>query len=113
MAKYIEEKIGAMSQKNWHGLKYKNPLKNYRVHEMPTGNQLPPHYIPRSLLFIGSRDHRMIAIRGFAPSLGLPRTGNIAPRKKGTEPRLVLHPESRPFQGNSTEMFVGVHPYTF
>ena len=40
MAKDIEEKIGAMSQKNWHGLKYKNPLKNYRVHEMPTGDQL-------------------------------------------------------------------------
>ena len=44
MAKDIDEKIGAMSQKNWHGLKYKNPLKNYRVHEMPTGDQLPPHY---------------------------------------------------------------------
>ena len=44
MAKDIEEKIGAMSQKNCHGLKYKYPLKNYRVHEMPTGNQLPPHY---------------------------------------------------------------------
>ena len=45
MAKYIDEKIGAMSQKDWHGLKYKNPLKNYRVHEMPTGDQLPPHYL--------------------------------------------------------------------
>ena len=44
MAKDIEEKIGAMSQKNWHVLNYKNPLKNYRVHEMPTGDQLPPHY---------------------------------------------------------------------
>ena len=44
MAKDIEEKIGAMSQKNCHGLKYKYPLKNYRVHEMPTGDQLPPHY---------------------------------------------------------------------
>ena len=44
MAKDIDEKIGAGSQKNWHGLKYKNPLKNYRVHEMPTGDQLPPHY---------------------------------------------------------------------
>ena len=44
MAKDIEEKIGAMSQKNWYSLKYKNPLKNYRVHEMPTGDQLPPHY---------------------------------------------------------------------
>ena len=43
MAKDIEEKIGAMSQKNWHVLNYKNPLKNYRVHEMPTGDQLPPH----------------------------------------------------------------------
>ena len=43
MAKDIDEKIGAMSQKNWHGLKYKNPLKYYRVHEMPTGDQLPPH----------------------------------------------------------------------
>ena len=32
MAKDIDEKIGAMSQQNWHGLKY----KNYRVHEMPT-----------------------------------------------------------------------------
>ena len=42
MAKDIEEKIGAMSQKNCHGLKYKYPLKNYRVHEMPTGDQLPP-----------------------------------------------------------------------
>ena len=41
MAKDIDEKIGAMSQKNWHGLKYKYPLKNYRVHEMPTGDQLP------------------------------------------------------------------------
>ena len=41
MAKDIEEKIGAMSQKNWYSLKYKNPLKNYRVHEMPTGDQLP------------------------------------------------------------------------
>ena len=46
MAKDIEEKIGAMSQKNWHVLKYKNPLKNYRVQEMPTGDQLPPHYLP-------------------------------------------------------------------
>ena len=45
MAKDIEEKIGAMSQKNCHGLKYKYPLKNYRVHEMPTGDQLPPHYL--------------------------------------------------------------------
>ena len=45
MAKDIEEKIGAMSQKNCHGLKYKYPLKNYRVHEMPTGDQLPPHYM--------------------------------------------------------------------
>ena len=45
MAKDIEEKIGAMSQKNGHGLKYKYPLKNYRVHEMPTGDQLPPHYL--------------------------------------------------------------------
>ena len=44
MAKDNEEKIGAMSQKNCHGLKYKYPLKNYRVHEMPTGDQLPPHY---------------------------------------------------------------------
>ena len=44
MAKDIEEKIGAMSQKNCHGLKYKYPLKNYRVHKMPTGDQLPPHY---------------------------------------------------------------------
>ena len=44
MAKDIEEKIGAMSQKNCHGLKYKYPLKNYRVHEMPTGDQLPLHY---------------------------------------------------------------------
>ena len=43
MAKDIEEKIGAMSQKNWHVLNYKNPLKNYRVHEMPTGDQLPPN----------------------------------------------------------------------
>ena len=40
MAKDIDEKIGARSQKNWHGLKYKIPLKNYRVHEMPTGDQL-------------------------------------------------------------------------
>ena len=52
MAKDIDEKIGAGSQKNWHGLKYKNPLKNYRVHEMPTGDQLPPHYylavVPRT-----------------------------------------------------------------
>ena len=47
MAKDIEEKIGAMSQKNCHGLKYKYPLKNYRVHEMPTGDQLPPHYIAK------------------------------------------------------------------
>ena len=45
MAKDNEEKIGAMSQQNCHGLKYKYPLKNYRVHEMPTGDQLPPHYI--------------------------------------------------------------------
>ena len=45
MTKDIDEKIGARSQKNWYGLKYKNPLKNYRVHEMPTGDQLPPHYI--------------------------------------------------------------------
>ena len=45
MAKDIDDKIGAMSQKNWHGLKYKNPLKYYRVHEMPTGDQLPPHYL--------------------------------------------------------------------
>ena len=44
MAKDTDEKIGAGSQKNWHGLKYKNPLKNYRVYEMPTGDQLPPHY---------------------------------------------------------------------
>ena len=44
MAKDIDEKIGARFQKNWHGLKYRNPLKNYRVHEMPTGDQLPPHY---------------------------------------------------------------------
>ena len=44
MAKDIEEKIGAMSQKTCHGLKYKYPLKNYRVHEMPAGDQLPPHY---------------------------------------------------------------------
>ena len=44
MAKDIDEKIGAMSQKNWHGLKYKIPLQNDRVHEMPTGDQLPPHY---------------------------------------------------------------------
>ena len=41
MAKEIDEKIGARSQKNWHGLKYKNPLKNYRVHEMPTGDNCP------------------------------------------------------------------------
>ena len=45
MAKDIDEKIGARSQNNWHGLKYKIPLKNYRVHEMPTGDQLPPHYL--------------------------------------------------------------------
>ena len=38
MAKDIDEKIGARSQKNSHGLKYKIPLKNYRVHEMPTGD---------------------------------------------------------------------------
>ena len=44
MAKDIDEKIGARSQKNLYGLKYRNPLKNYRVHEMPTGDQLPPHY---------------------------------------------------------------------
>ena len=49
MAKDIEEKIGAMSQKNCHGLKYKYPLKNYRVHEMPTGDQLPPHYLSSKL----------------------------------------------------------------
>ena len=61
MAKDIEEKIGAMSQKNWHVLNYKNPLKNYRVHEMPTGDQLPPHYALRSVcsrvrfVFAGSR----------------------------------------------------------
>ena len=48
MAKDIEEKIGAMSKKNCHGLKYKYPLKNYRVHEMPTGDQLPPHYSPKT-----------------------------------------------------------------
>ena len=42
MAKDIDEKIGARSQKNWHGLKYKNPLKNYLVHEMPTGEQFAP-----------------------------------------------------------------------
>ena len=41
MAKDIEEKIGAMSQKNCHGLKYKYPLKNYRVHEMPTETNCP------------------------------------------------------------------------
>ena len=35
MAKDIDEKIGARPKKNWHGLKYKIPLKNYRVHEMP------------------------------------------------------------------------------
>ena len=45
MAKDIEEKIGAMSQQNCHGLKYEYPLKTYRVHEMPTGDQLPPHYV--------------------------------------------------------------------
>ena len=44
MAKDIDEKIGAGSQKIWHGLKHKNPLKNYRVHEMPTGDQLLPYY---------------------------------------------------------------------
>ena len=53
MAKDIEEKIGAMSQKNWHVLNYKNPLKNYRVHEMPTGDQLPPHYF----ILIGTPPH--------------------------------------------------------
>ena len=42
MAKDIEEKIGAMSQKNCHGLKYKYPLKNYRVHEMPTERPIAP-----------------------------------------------------------------------
>ena len=42
MAKDIDEKIGARSKKNWHGLKYKIPLKKHRVHEMPTGDQLPP-----------------------------------------------------------------------
>ena len=46
MAKDIGEKIGAMSQKNCHGLKYKNPLKKHRVHEMPTGDQLLPYYYP-------------------------------------------------------------------
>ena len=42
IAKDIDETIGARSQKIYHGLKYKNPLKN-NVHEMPTGDQLPPH----------------------------------------------------------------------
>ena len=43
MAKDIDEKIGAMSQKIWYGLKYKIPLKKHRVHEMPTGDQLLPY----------------------------------------------------------------------
>ena len=50
MAKDIDEKIGARSKKKLHGLKYKIPLKNYRVHEMPTGDQLPPHYIAGYIL---------------------------------------------------------------
>ena len=51
MAKDIGEKIGAMSQKNCHGLKYKNPLKKHRVHEMPTGDQLPPYYVYKPAIF--------------------------------------------------------------
>ena len=38
MAKDIDEKIGARSPKNWHGLKYKIPLKKFRVHKMPMGD---------------------------------------------------------------------------
>ena len=45
MAKDIDEKIGARSQKICHGLKYKIPLKKHHVHEMPTGDQLPPHCV--------------------------------------------------------------------
>ena len=52
------------------------------------------------------RDHRIIAIRGFAPSLGLPRTGNIAPRKKrdGTQTRAQQAPP--PPQIGSTMFFI-------
>ena len=70
MAKDIEEKIGAMSQKNCHGLKYKYPLKNYRVHEMPTGDQLPPHYP----LFTnpGSATATSIITKGKAKAMAIP-----------------------------------------
>ena len=57
MAKDIDEKIGAMSQKNWHGLKYKIPLKNDRVHEMPTGDQLPPHYMVGYICVTSTKFH--------------------------------------------------------
>ena len=43
MVKDNGQKIGATSQKIQHGKKYKVPLKNHRVHEIPTGDQLLPH----------------------------------------------------------------------
>ena len=42
MAKDIDEKIGAMSQKNWHGLKYKKSVEKLSCSRNAHGRPIAP-----------------------------------------------------------------------
>ena len=69
------------------------------------------YVFPRSLLFIGSRDHRIIAIRGSCAISRSAANGKYrTEKKKGTENQTSVTPESRPFQGNSTRNFCWCTP---